>query len=210
MQMYMKSAMPFRGVPAPQLKRLLRGLFAIHPPPDRTTWESTVRLLWDEAAYREERYAATALTGHRDARGWQDLDTMPLYEHMIVTGAWWDHVDELASRRVGPILRAHHAEMAVLLRRWAADDDLWRRRTAILAQLGSKESTDVQLLTDVLTANLLDGSAVTRDFFIRKAIGWALRQHARVDPAWVRAYVEDHRDRLSPLSVREATKHLPP
>lgn len=208
MQAYMKSAMPFRGVAAPELRRLLRGLVEIHPPPDRASWEATVRVLWDEASYREERYAATALSGHRDAREWQDLDTVPLYEHMIVTGAWWDHVDELASRRVGPILRAYPVEMAALLRGWAVDDDLWRRRTAIIAQLGAKDSTDVDLLTDVLTANLLDGGAVTRDFFVRKAIGWALRQQARTDPDWVRAYVSANRDRLSPLSVREAMKHL--
>jgi 3-methyladenine DNA glycosylase AlkD len=208
MQMYMKSTLPFRGVPSPRLKRVLRGLFEIHPPSDRATWESTTRILWDEAAYREERYAAIALTGHRSARAWQDLDAMPLYEHMIVTGAWWDHVDELASRRVGPILRAYPMEMAALLRRWAVHDDLWRRRTAVLAQLGSKESTDVALLTDVIEANLLDGGPVTRDFFIRKAVGWALRQHARVDPDWVVAFVEAHRELLSPLSIREATKHL--
>lgn len=208
MQMYMKSTLPFRGVPSPVLKPLLRGLFDIHPPQDRTTWESTTRTLWDGAAYREERYAAIALTGHRAARPWQDLDSIPLYEHMIVTGAWWDHVDELASKRVGPILPAHPTEMSALLRRWSVDDDLWRRRTAILAQLGLKESTDVDLLDDVLTANLLDSAPVTRDFFIRKAVGWALRQHARVNPGWVRAYVDRHRERLSPLSVREALKHL--
>ena len=208
MQMYMKSSLPFRGVPAPLLKRLLRGLFEVHPQPDRATWEATVRTLWDEAAYREERYAAIALTGDRSARNWQDPDTVPLYEHMIVTGAWWDHVDELASRRIGPILRAYPNEMAMLLRRWAVDGDLWRRRTAILAQLGSKEATDVDLLADALDANLLDCGEITRDFFIRKAVGWALRQHARVDPDWVRAYVERNRDRLAPLSVREATKHL--
>ena len=113
-----------------------------------------------------------------------------------------------SKKRVGPILRTSPREMSALLRRWAVDDDLWRRRTAIIAQLGSKEATDVELLEDALTANLLDGPPVTRDFFIRKAVGWALRQHARIDPAWVREYVATNRNRLSPLSYREATKHL--
>src|SRR6188768_3498705 len=99
MQAYMKSTMPYRGVTSPVLKRLTRGLFDLHPQPDRATWDSTVRILWDEATYREERYASIALTGHRSARDWQDLDTVPLYEHMIVTGAWWDYVDVLASQR---------------------------------------------------------------------------------------------------------------
>jgi 3-methyladenine DNA glycosylase AlkD len=93
------------------------------------------------------------------------------------------------------------------LRADAVDDDLWVRRVAILAQLKHRDETDVELLADVLDANL-DGSLHGREFFIRKAIGWALRQHARVDPGWVRAFVEARGDRLSGLSRREALKHL--
>ena len=202
-QAYMKSALPFRGLAAPELRRICGALFAEHPLPDRRGWEHTVRTLWDEAAYREERYAALALTGHRLYRSYQDPGLLPLYEHMIVTGAWWDHVDELASRRVGPLLRASPAEVAPVMRTWSTDPDRWRRRTSIICQLGAKQQTDVALLTDCVLANLDD-----RDFFLRKAIGWALRQYARVEPDWVRAFVAEHRDRMSALSVREATKHL--
>ena len=202
-QAYMKSALPFRGVAAPEMRRLCRALFAAHPLPDRSGWEQTVRTLWDEAAYREERYAAIALTGHRLYRGYQEPALIPLYEHMIVTGAWWDHVDELASRRVGPLLLDHPAEVAAVMRAWSTDRDRWRRRTSIICQLGAKEQTDRALLTECVLANLED-----RDFFLRKAIGWALRQYARVEPDWVQAFVAEHRDRMSPLSVREATKHL--
>jgi len=178
-------------------------VFAAHPLPDRRDWEQTVRTLWDEAAYREERYAAIALTGHRFYRDYQDPVLIPLYEHMIVTGAWWDHVDELASRRVGPVLLHHPAEAAPVMRTWSTDPDRWRRRTSIICQLGAKQQTDLALLTDCVLANLDD-----RDFFLRKAIGWALRQYARVEPDWVRTFVDEHRDRMSALSVREATKHL--
>ncbi len=202
-QAYMKSALPFRGLTAPELRRVCRALFAAHPLPDRRAWEQTVRTLWDEAAYREERYAAIALTGHRLYHGHQDPGLLPLYEHMIVTGAWWDHVDELASRRVGPVLLAYPTEVAPVMRAWSTDPDRWRRRTSIICQLGAKQQTDVALLTDSVLANLDD-----RDFFLRKAIGWALRQYARVDPDWVRAFVAEHRDRMAALSVREATKHL--
>ncbi len=202
-QAYMKSALPFRGLQAPDLRRVCRALFDSQPLPDRAGWERTVRTLWDEAAYREERYAAIALTGHRLYRGYQDPSVLPLYEHMIVTGAWWDHVDELASRRVGPVLLAYPAEVTPVMRAWSTDADRWRRRSSIICQLAAKQQTDRALLTDCVLANLDD-----RDFFLRKAIGWALRQYARVDPGWVRAFVAEHRERMSPLSVREATKHL--
>lgn len=210
MQRYMKSAMPYRGIQSPDRRALVAEVLALHPLTDRATWEATARELWDDAEFREERYAATQLTGHRSARAWQDAETLDLYRHMIITGAWWDHVDEIASKRVGPIFRAHRDEVGAVLRGWAVGDDLWLRRTAIICQLGAREDLDLALLEEVIEANLPGprAPAVTQDFFIRKAIGWALREHAKTDPAWVRAYVDHHRERLSPLSYREATKHL--
>ncbi|WP_020575742.1 DNA alkylation repair protein [Actinopolymorpha alba] len=203
MRAYMKSAMPFHGVQSPGVARICRQVFAAHSLADRAVWDATVRALWDGAAYREERYAAIALTGHRSYRDWQDRETLPLYDHLTVTGAWWDYVDEVASKRVGPILRADPDQVTPVLRRWANDDDIWRRRVAILAQLGSKAATDPQLLEACLAPSL------TRpEFFLRKAIGWALREYARTDPDWVRRYVDAHEHQLSPLSRREALKHL--
>ena len=208
-QAYMKSSMPYRGITSPELRALLRPLFtdAALVPSSREAWEVDVRALWDDAAYREERYAAIALTGHRVARAWQDPAALPLYRHLVVSGAWWDYVDVVAADRVGPLLLRHRAVVTPLLRADAVDDDLWVRRVAILAQLKHRESTDVELLGDVIEANL-EGSLHGREFFVRKAIGWALRQHARVDPGWVRAFVEARGDRLSGLSRREALKHL--
>ena len=92
--------------------------------------------------------------------------------------------------------------------RWSGDEDsLWVRRTAMLSQLRHEERTDTDLLERVLVANL-DDTAYGREFFVRKALGWALRQHARTAPDWVRAFVSTHADRLSGLSRREALKHL--
>ena len=207
MQAYMKSAMPYLGVPTPARRIVQRQVFTAHKLADRPTWEAAVRQLWDEAEFREERYVAITLTGERRYLSWQDPETVPLYEHLIVSGAWWDYVDELAIRRVGPIVRAYPLEMTSLLRSWAGDGDLWRRRTAVIAQVGSKAVTDTSLLADVIETNL-DGSPITKNFFIRKGIGWALREYAKTDPDWVRAFVHDHADALAPLSVREATKHL--
>lgn len=203
MQAYMKSALPYRGIRLPAVRTLARAVFVAHPLPDRASWVATVRELWDDAAYREERYAAIALTGHRTYAGYHDPEALPLYEHLVVTGAWWDVVDEVATHRVGPLLRSHPAEIAPALRTWASDDDHWRRRTAILAQVGAKAGTDTALLADCIAPSLGE-----RDFFLRKGIGWALRDYAKHAPAWVRRYVDTHRDELAPLSVREATKHL--
>ena len=204
-QRYMKSTMPYRGLTAPQLTAVLRPILA-DPGfriADRDGWEATIRTLWDEVAYREEWYAAIALARCRTYRPWVDSDSMPLWRHLVVTGAWWDHVDSVAIPLLGPILRAEPTALTPLVRRWASDDDMWRRRTSIIVQNGSKAATDVELLADVVTANVDD-----RRFFVAKAIGWALREHAKTDPAWVRAFVGEHADRMAPLSVREALKHL--
>jgi 3-methyladenine DNA glycosylase AlkD len=204
MQAYMKSTMPFRGVPTPARRELTRDVLArTGPPPERPAWEATVRELWDGAVYREERYVAVDLCAMRPARRWQDAATIPLYAHLIDTGSWWDHVDAVATGLVGPILLADRAGVEPTLRAWITDADLWRRRTSIIVQARARSATDTVLLADAITANLDD-----RDFFIRKAIGWALRDFARTDPAWVRAFVDAHAERLSPLSRREAQKHL--
>ena len=158
------------------------------------------RDLWRAAHYREERYAATELTGLRMAVG--RIEVLPLCREMIVTGAWWDHVDGV-SERIGQLLLAHRDELEATIRQWSTDPDRWLRRSSIISQLALKGRTDVDLLADVIIVNLAD-----REFFVRKAIGWALRQYARTDPQWVRDFVTTHLDALSPLSRREAMKHL--
>jgi 3-methyladenine DNA glycosylase AlkD len=203
MQAYMKSDMPYLGVYTPAQRRIFRTVFAAHPQPDRQAWEATVRELWWGATFREERYAAIALTGHGRYRGWQDLDTMPLYEDMVLSGAWWDYVDEVAIRRVGPILLAHPGAMVPVMLAWSRDRQLWKRRAAIICQVGAKAATDRGLLRACIMPNLGD-----RGFFVRKGIGWALREHAKTDPDWVRSFVAEFDGQLSGLSKREALKHL--
>ncbi|MEP6666058.1 MAG: DNA alkylation repair protein [Nocardioidaceae bacterium] len=202
MRAYMKSAMPFLGVRAPAVKLLCRKVYADHRLPDCTAWESAIRALFDEATYREERYAALSLVGHRLYREFATSpSSLVLFEHLITTGAWWDIVDDV-SHRVGDVLLAHRAATTPVMRGWSRSDDLWLRRTSIICQLGHKSETDTGLLTNVIEANIAD-----REFFIRKAIGWALREYARSERAWVLEFVADHGE-LSPLSKREALKHL--
>jgi 3-methyladenine DNA glycosylase AlkD len=204
MRAYMRGVEAFRGVPKPAREQLLRAALAARPVPDAAALRRAVTRLWDGARYREERYLALALAGHRRHAAWPDASWVPLYRRWVVEGAWWDTTDEIATRLVGRLLRADPATLAPTLRGWAAAEDRWLRRTAVIAQIGSKAATDTALLGAAVEANLDDP-----DFFLRKAIGWALRQHARTDPAWVRAFVAAHPG-LSALSVREALRHLGP
>ncbi len=206
-QAYMKSAMPYRGLTSKELRLLLRPLLAEHRFEDRVAWEATTRRLWDEAGHREERYAALALLRHSAYRPWLDVDLLPLLEHLVRTGAWWDYVDEIASHLVGQVLLDNRAAVTTLMRNWAVDEHLWIRRTAMLCQLRHKQLTDTDLLAHALVANL-DDTVLGKEFFIRKALGWALREHAKTDAAWVLDFVGTHAERLSGLSRREALKHL--
>ncbi len=206
-QRYMKSAMAFHGLAMADVRRVVRESVREHPPRDRATWEATLRRLWDGATHREERYATTALARHRSASAWQDPAALGLYRHMVVTGAWWDLVDEIATHLVGGIVASHGSAVTPLVDQWAVAEDMWLRRVAILCQLKHKDTTDLHLLERSIVANL-EGSVFGSEFFIRKAIGWALREHAKTDPHWVRAFLLRHEGQLSALSRREAAKHL--
>lgn len=200
MASYMKSTMPFKGVPSPAVRRTVRALAKEHPFTSAQELHATVTHLWTVATYREERYAAIMLTDSTLGRGEPAL--LPFYAVVIGTGQWWDYVDSIAPR-LCELLQQHRAVMEPVLREWSIHPNFWFRRAAIISQLAGKSATDTQLLSEVIAPNLAD-----REFFIRKAIGWALRQHARTDPGWVRQYVAVHEEQLSPLSRREALKHL--
>jgi 3-methyladenine DNA glycosylase AlkD len=199
MAAYMKVAengtLPFLGIRRPDVRRTARALAAGHD--DEELLDAVVEL-WDHAAHREQRYAAQDLLGMRWARA--RLDLLDLHEHHIVTGAWWDHVDETV-HRIADLVEAHPDEMTPVLLAWSTDENRWLRRAAILGQLGHKDHVDLDLLAEVIEPNRADP-----EFFVRKAIGWALREVARQNPDWVRTYVGAHE--LSALTRREALKHL--
>jgi 3-methyladenine DNA glycosylase AlkD len=205
-QRYMKSVMPFHGLTSPQLKAALTPL--LRDPAlvlqSRQEWEATIDALWHGATHREEWYAAIALARHRRYRSWVDSDAMPLWQRLVREGAWWDVVDDIATHLVRDTVAGAPTVEALRMREWAADESVWVRRAAILCQIGVRTGFDTELLVDVIQPNIAD-----RDFFSRKAIGWALRDRARVEPDWVRAFVGSHPE-LSGLSRREALKHLGP
>src|SRR5580692_11378832 len=146
MQAYMKSAMPYHGVPAPLLRQVCRATFTRVPFSSAPAWQALVLDLWRNAKFREERYGALLLAGDVRARAFQTPSAMKLYEELIVVGAWWDYVDDIASHRVGPILREHPARMRSKMLSWSRSPNLWKRRTSIICQLHSKEHTDLELL----------------------------------------------------------------
>lgn len=200
-QAYMKSEMPSWGIRVPEVRSIVKTAAREFPVSSPEELRRAVLQLWREAEAREERYAAIDLTGLRIVK--EDLDMLPVYEEIIRTGAWWDLVDGV-SHRLCALLLAHRTTVAPLLLQWAEDEDMWIRRAAITAQLGAKSMTDPGLLSSVIEPNLAD-----KEFFIRKAIGWALREYSKTDPEWVRSFAADNASALSPLSTREATRLLP-
>lgn len=200
MAAYMKTDQAFYGVKTPARRAIAKDIareFSVSTGPE---YERAVRTLW-HLPHREEQYLAIDL-----AILWSDhieLGRLPLYRQMIVEGAWWDLVDGIASKLVGRLVREHRSAMTPVMREWVDDADMWLRRTALICQLGHKGETDADLLFDFCRRR-----ASEKEFFIRKAIGWALREYAKTEPDAVRSFVAEMGDQLSPLSRREATKHL--
>jgi len=200
MAAYMKTEQPFYGVQKPARTRILHEMLDRWSPANREQYRAAVLGLWARPR-REEQYLALGYA--RAFPRYVTLSSIPLFRRLIVEGAWWDLVDEVAIQLVGDVVRDQRDEATPKVRPWIDDRDLWLRRTAIICQVGHKETTDERLLFEACAARLHE-----REFFIRKAIGWALREYAKTDPDAVRAFVRAHRDEMSALSIREATKHL--
>src|SRR5277367_3397857 len=203
MQAYMKSVMPYHGVPTPLLRRICKATFVDLQFAAASHWRAQILDLWRDARFREERYGALYLAGDKRWQPFHTLAAMKMYEEMIVGGAWWDYVDDIASHRVGPLLKDYPVPMRRKMLSWSKSDNLWKRRTAIICQLGFKSETDLELLYACIHPSL-----ESREFFLQKAIGWALRQYAWTDGTEIRKYVRLNRSRLSALSYREALKNI--
>jgi 3-methyladenine DNA glycosylase AlkD len=199
MAAYMRTSQPFHGVQHAGVDALAREILTRFPCCDQGSYESHVLALW-RLPHREERYLAI-----RHARQKQFIgpESMPLYERLIREGAWWDLVDETAAHLVGGALRVARKEVEPILDRWLTDSDLWIRRASVLAQLRhGAETKEKQLFRYCLVL------AGEQEFFIRKAIGWALREYSKTAPDSVIQFLAANRSRLSPLSLREGAKHL--
>lgn len=202
MQAYMKSTMPYHGIQSAGVRAICAEVFDAHPVESCREWRAAILELWRHAHFREERYAAINLVGQKRHRKCWTPQVMPMIEEMMTTGAWWDYVDALAGV-VGGLLRRYPDQIRPVVRGWSTDPNIWKRRVSIICQLAFKQDTDLELLYANIEPNLADP-----EFFIRKAIGWALRQYARTDPDEVARYVRLNESRLSGLSRREALKNI--
>jgi 3-methyladenine DNA glycosylase AlkD len=207
MQAYMKSALPFHGIPAPLRRRLQAAAVRAHPLPDTRTLAATMRTLWRQARTREERYGAMELARVGTSAKLLDLSLLPVYEEMIVSGAWWDYCDDISGSALSRLLTEHPQEMKPLLRRWARGDDLWLRRAAMLCQRRIKAGFDAVLLYDCILPSI-GGGRFADAFFIRKGIGWALRERSYAAPAEVQAFCREYDAQLASLTQREALKAI--
>ena len=208
MQAYMKSVMPFLGISAPLRRRLTAAVVAAHPAPDTRALARTMRELWRGARFREERYAAIELPRvGRVHPKLVNLALLPVAEAMIVEGAWWDLVDDLSGHLLAHLLERHPREMKPVLRCWARGNDLWLRRAAMLCQRRLKpEAFDARLLYATILPSVGAGTPFAETFFLRKGMGWALRERSYVAPDEVLAFCREYATQLSPLTRREALR----
>jgi 3-methyladenine DNA glycosylase AlkD len=208
MQAYMKSAIRFHGIAAPQRRRLMADAVAAHPCRSTRELGQTMVALWRDATHREQRYAAMELARVGPHRSLLDVSLLPLYERMIVEGAWWDICDDISGEALGTLLQREPRAVKVVkaaMRRCALGDDLWLRRAAILAQRRVEQGFDAPLLYECILPSVGSGR-FAGEFFIRKGIGWALRERSYSAPDEVQAFCDEYASQLAPLTVREALR----
>lgn len=196
MKKYMRDQFEYLGIKAPARRSVVNTFLKEHGNPDAASMDDVMRSLWSQPE-REYQYAAVDII----EKGTSVLlpRHLELCEYMICTKSWWDTVDGVAINVVGAICRRHPAHGRRFIKSWRSSDDFWLRRTTLLFQLKYRDETDWDLLTSLIRENL--GS---KEFFINKAIGWALREHSKTDSDRVVRFVES--TALAPLSRREALK----
>lgn len=198
MQRYMRDQFQYLGIKSPQLTLLLRQHVAAQGLPSLADLDRILRDLW-ALPQREFQYAATSLLSKLETQ--LPAGFIRTLEYLIVTKSWWDTVDTITTGTLGIHFKRYPAVRTKYLARWRRSKNIWLRRATIVFQLNYKHDTDFPLLKAIIRENT--GS---KEFFINKAIGWALRQYTRIDPRGVRQFVAE--TPLSPLSAREALKWL--
>ncbi len=198
MKRYMRDQFEYLGIKSPQFGPLLRGHLVEHGLPPLADLDTILRELW-ALPEREFQYVATSLLGRLETQ--LPPEFIETLEYLLVNKSWWDTVDTISTGVVGTHFKRYPDVRETVLAKWRKSENFWLRRSAILFQLNYKDETDFSLLCEIIRENL--GS---KEFFINKAIGWALRQYTRVDPQGVREFVAA--TPLHPLSAREALKWL--
>jgi 3-methyladenine DNA glycosylase AlkD len=198
MAAYMRNQFSFLGIAKPLLNALSKPAAKLLAAAPFAEVRETVLYLWDKEE-REYQYIAMDIL-HKNKKNWTP-DVIELIEELILRRSWWDTVDMLAGTYAGEAFQKWEYLRAPIIAQWRNSDNKWLVRSSIIFQLKYKEKTDAALLFDIAQQH-----AHSQEFFIQKAIGWALRQHAYFDAPAVRAFVAAHP--LAPLSRREALKHI--
>ena len=198
MQKYMKGHFPFLGIKTPLRRELEKQFFqetgVLHEPFNK----ELVKELWNKD---EREYQYTGLSYIEKSLKKLQKQDLPLMEQLIMTKSWWDTVDAIAPKPVGKIASVFPEVIEETIEDWSVHPDMWLRRASILFQLKYKEKTNEDLLYRYILKN-----ADSKEFFIQKAIGWALREYSKTNPASVKGFIENNK--LAPLSVREGSKYL--
>lgn len=200
MSAYMRNQFPFLGIPTPERRIAIRSLNL--PKPSHDMLIEWVEHLWQQP---EREYVYTAIDLMKQHHQQLSLIDLPWLQSLVEQYSWWDSVDNLASliSKLLKCAREQQPHAQNIMDEWLIANNLWVRRTAMIHQLGWRLETDTDRLARYALA-----LATEKDFFIRKAIGWALRDYARWHPQWVIEFVNQHQTQLALLSVREAMKHL--
>ena len=208
MKKYMREQFEFFGVKSPRRRELCREIFVHVREKDleNSKLRGLVSMLWDKPQRELQHGAMDFLESNKRKICCMEEEfdeNMAFFKSLLVTKSWWDTVDMLASKLVGYLVRTHPERGRAVMEEWVEGENMWLRRTAILHQLGSKVDTDSDLLFQFCLARCHE-----EEFFIRKAIGWALREFARFHPTQVRRFLQKNKNSLSKLSYNEASKHL--
>ncbi len=198
MAAYMKDHFAFLGIPKPLRSEIQRRNWVYRP--RKSDAIACIHELWLQP-FREAQYLACDLL-KAESKYWTPTEALASLEHWITTKSWWDSVDTLAVHGVGVLLRRHPEEVWPTVQQWIYHENLWLNRTAIICQLGFRGETRTEWLDEALNAHVH-----SKEFFLRKAIGWALRDYGKTNPRWVRQWVDAHPE-LSGLSQREALRLL--
>ena len=197
MEAYMRDRFKFYGLQTPERRAVYKDVIARDKNGGAIDREFLEQCWADE--HREFHYLVTDYL--RAMQKFLTYEDVPFVEKFIRSKQWWDTIDGL-DRTVGGIA-FRDPRINDLMLRWSTDEDFWVRRLAIDHQLLRKHATDTELLEKIIVNNF--GSD---EFFINKAIGWSLRDYSKTNPAWVRDFIDKYRDRMAPLSLREASKYL--
>ena len=197
MEAYMRHQFFFLGIAAPERNALYKKYFPKAKKTKIIDW-NFVDTCWRKEPREYQYVAANYLKAMQSYLTENDL---PKLERLVVTKSWWDTVDIL-DRVVGSLVY-DHPELEEIILKWSLSDNIWLRRVAIDHQLLRKEKTNVQLMEKILLHNLNQ-----TEFFINKAIGWALRDYSKTNPIWVAGFIEKNKERMADLSIKEASKYL--